>query len=458
MLRWSNELGPIYLLKLYWERIVVVTDPAITTNLLKYTPDGDKSDGYGILNKGSFPEIAAAGHEVVEVLRALASGTAVDIDELLQRQALDVISRVGFGIDLAAMQGFMKPGNAQQDLLYHLKRGMDEVNMRWGDPLRGYLIFLPSVREGERHFAGFRAHMERLLALLKAKGPPAESDMSIGAHLLRLKDPHTGQPLSDDRLLPEIATLFVAGHDTAAHTMAWTLYLISQRPEVEARVCEELRSLGLLAGEGSPSPARPVQLEDLGKLTYLSACIKESMRLYPVAADGTIRVFPQPVQLGPYTVPADTMIWFYFYATHKGSQFWAEPEQFIPERWLKPGTEYHSSQPLGKEPAAPAAPSNEGQPDVADAAAAWNVDDSSSGGKRDQAALRWLPFGVGPRDCIGQSLARLNYTATLGTLLGHFSFKLAPEMEGPGGIAESDILCLTLQPANGLKMFAVPRA
>ncbi len=54
--------------------------------------------------QGSFPEIAAAGHEVVEVLRALASGTAVDIDELLQRQALDVISRVGFGIDLAAMQ------------------------------------------------------------------------------------------------------------------------------------------------------------------------------------------------------------------------------------------------------------------------------------------------------------------------------------------------------------------
>jgi len=54
MLRWSNELGPIYLLKLYWERIVVVTDPAITTNLLKYAPDGDKSSGYSTLNKVSY--------------------------------------------------------------------------------------------------------------------------------------------------------------------------------------------------------------------------------------------------------------------------------------------------------------------------------------------------------------------------------------------------------------------
>ena len=57
-----------------------------------------------LLSQGSFPEIVAAGQEVVEVLRSVGSGTAIDIDELLQRQALDVISRVGFGIDLAAMQ------------------------------------------------------------------------------------------------------------------------------------------------------------------------------------------------------------------------------------------------------------------------------------------------------------------------------------------------------------------
>ena len=69
----------------------------------------------------------------------------------------------------------------------------------------------------------FQKRMRRLLRTVKERGPPAPDDVSIAAHLLRIEDPVTGEPLSDERLLPEIATLFVAGTDTTGHTMAWTL-------------------------------------------------------------------------------------------------------------------------------------------------------------------------------------------------------------------------------------------
>ena len=67
---------------------------------------------------------------------------------------------------------------------------------------------------------------------LKARGPPADDDDSLAAHLLRIRDPGTGQLLSDDWLLPQISVMFWAGFDTTGNTMAWTLYCISQHPEV----------------------------------------------------------------------------------------------------------------------------------------------------------------------------------------------------------------------------------
>lgn len=69
---------------------------------------------------------------------------------------------------------------------------------------------------------------------VKARGPPSEEDSSIGAQLMRLQDPRTGEPLADEFLLPQMSVLFWAGFDTTGNTMAWTLYCISQHPEVNA--------------------------------------------------------------------------------------------------------------------------------------------------------------------------------------------------------------------------------
>ena len=69
---------------------------------------------------------------------------------------------------------------------------------------------------------------------VKARGPPSEEDSSIGAQLMRLQDPRSGQPLADEFVLPQMSVLFWAGFDTTGNTMAWTLYCISQHPEVNA--------------------------------------------------------------------------------------------------------------------------------------------------------------------------------------------------------------------------------
>ena len=74
----------------------------------------------------------------------------------------------------------------------------------------------------------------RVLVQLKAGGPPSEEDSSIGAQLMRLRNPRTGAPLADEFLLPQISVLFWAGFDTTGNTMAWTLYCISQHAEVPA--------------------------------------------------------------------------------------------------------------------------------------------------------------------------------------------------------------------------------
>ena len=90
---------------------------------------------------------------------------------------------------------------------------------------------------------------------------------------------NVGGPLSDDRLASEIGIFFLAGFETTGHSGAWLLYLVSQHPEVEAKICTELDQLGLLKTGDRPNP-RQVMYDDLGKLTYLDMAIKVSRRLF----------------------------------------------------------------------------------------------------------------------------------------------------------------------------------
>ncbi|GAB4815788.1 hypothetical protein N2152v2_002834 [Parachlorella kessleri] len=478
VLRWAQECGRVMVLRLLWLRVVIVSDPALASQVFSRKAEANKPAIISLSN----PLISAKGHPGLfsatdsqspywrtvrkgtasafnphnlsiiwsAVIGSAGPGRVVDIDDLLIREALDLIGMVGFNHDFQAVQGFLSQTHG--DAFYHANRGLEEITLRIANPLRKYLTFLPSVREGERHFLAFQAHMEHLLRTIKARGPPADDDVSLAAHLLRLRDPFTGGPLPVERLLPEIATFFIAGF--------------------EARVCQELEEHGLLATPANPAP-RLVEYEDLSKLAFLSACVRESMRLLPVTAEAASRCSPHDVSLGGYTIPANTWIWTYFFAIHRSSANWEDPNVYQPERWLQPGTEYYtppSAQTTSTTNLAPAGPETF---DISVETGSGSLTEAA-GGKRSayeavggvnaapaalppaERALRYLPFSTGPRDCVGQNLARMNYMATLAVLLGRFSFRLAPGMEGPGGVQEA--IKLTLQQASGIPMLCMPRA
>lgn len=145
-----------------------------------------------------------------------------------------------------------------------------------------------------------------------------------------------------------------------------------------------------------------------------------------MGAGGTAIEFPHAIELRGHTIPAGTILWVHLFATQNSGLYWEEPERFDPERFLEPGVEYW--QPAsGAPPAGPErGPSQDGQDDGRDVPGSpAGVHSPRTSGTQ---PLRFFPFSLGTRDCVGQSLARLNYTATLATLWGQFSFSLAAEV------------------------------
>jgi len=202
-------------------------------------------------------------------------------------------------------------------------------------------------------FRRARRHLQRMVDELVAERNRTGTD-GRGDVLSRLivsasaeTDPRVGRR----RLRDELVTLLLAGHETTASTLGWTFYLIDRHPEVAKRLGEEARSV---LGDRLPV------LDDLNRLTYTSAVIEEVMRLYPAVWLLPRKALADDV-VGGYRVPAGSDVVICPYVLHRHPDFWDRPEQFDPERFTA-GT-----------------PS--GRPRYA-----------------------YIPFGAGPRVCIGSHL------------------------------------------------------
>lgn len=132
-----------------------------------------------------------------------------------------------------------------------------------------------------------------------------------------------GSALSDDDIRAEALTILLAGHDTTAHTLSWATYLLTQHPEIQQALADEV--LGV-AGD------RPLVASDLARLPLVDRVIRETLRLYPPAwwAD---RACDRPVELGGYDIPANTVVVFSAYVTQRDPRFFAQPDRFDPDRF-----------------------------------------------------------------------------------------------------------------------------
>jgi cytochrome P450 len=210
-----------------------------------------------------------------------------------------------------------------------------------------------------------------------------------------------GEGMSDELVLSESMQLLVAGHETSSNALSWLLYLLSSRPDCLEKVRREFDSV--LGG-------RSLSYPDVPKFEVATQIIQEALRLYPPfwMVD---RVALADDRVGDLAIPRGSMVVVFIYGAHHSPQYWENPESFDPERFTKANEKLH-------------------QPGT------------------------YLPFGAGPRGCIGGNYAMLQILMILSVLLRKYDLQLVP-----GQTIETRPMVI-LRPEHGIRMTfteAVPR-
>jgi enediyne biosynthesis protein E7 len=217
----------------------------------------------------------------------------------------------------------------------------------------------------------FRSLNRLVAGLIERRRHEAEEHHDFVAMLMAARDGGTGAPMSERELINEIMTLIVAGHETTATGLNWTWYLLSQHPDAEARLHAEFDAL----------PERhPLELAASGELPVARAVVDEALRLYPPVWVFTRRALEADT-LGGFAVPAGTDVILPTYVIHRHPRYWHEPDAFRPERF---------------------APGGEGQ----------------------GASFAYIPFGAGPRRCLGDGFAIYEMLANLSRFGRRFRLRM----------------------------------
>jgi cytochrome P450 len=237
--------------------------------------------------------------------------------------------------------------------------------------------------------------INRVVAQRRALGGDARDDLL--ALLVQAVD---RQDLSDREIRDEIATIFTAGHETTALALGWVFYLLDLHPRIEQRVAEEVRDV--LGG-------RMPTAEDVERLTLTRMVLEEALRLYPPAHSMT-RIALGPDRLGDVPVPKGAVVIISTWLTHRNPTLWPDPDRFVPDRFD---------------------PRRAGPP---------------------RSRYSYLPFGAGPRVCVGAAFAMQESLVVLATILQRWRLRMAP------GHPIEPVALITLRPRFGLRAIAEPRA
>jgi len=288
---------------------------------------------------------------------------AAEMYPLTQR----IVGRALFGSDLSGQVETIT--GAVNDLRLDVdRRSMNVFTLPDWIPTRGSLRY----RRGS-------ANLDRVVyAIIRDRRQREARKEDLLSMMMEARDEETGEVLSDSDLRNEIALILVAGHETTAALLGWTLHLLHRHPEVLACLDEEIERV--LAGR------RPC-FDDLKSLPYSSRVIREVLRLFPPAWIIDRRAVEDDA-VGAYAIPAGAAVVLSAYVTHRHPEFWPEPERFDPDRFLR------------------------------EAVAA-------------RPAEAYVPFGAGPRTCIGSQFALTEAQLVLASLLQRFRIRVHEGQE-PG--------------------------
>jgi len=302
----------------------------------------------------AFAKAALDGYadEIVRVAEGVVArwpmGQVVDLDACLRDLAMYMAVRTLFGLDV--LGGATELGEVSAAMLENLSSPLS-ILVPYdlpGTPFRR------TLRLGDRLLDGLEA-----LVVEKRRRTEVESDAL--ALLLRAVD-DDGTRFTDAELVAETAMLFVAGHETTAKTLTWTMFLLERHPEVLADVLDEID--GVLGG-------RSMTAADIARMPLLDRVIKETMRLLTPLPMLFLRVPAAEVTLGGHTLPKHANVVVSPYVTHRDPALYSEPLRFRPERWAE----------------------------------------------QRPTTYEYLPFGAGPRICLGAAFAQQALRLLLPTVL-----------------------------------------
>jgi cytochrome P450 len=249
-----------------------------------------------------------------------------------------------------------------------------------------------------REFREAVARLDEILyGIIRLRREGGEDPGDLLSHLLAAQDDE-GAGMTDRQLRDECVTLFLAGHETTALTLTFAFHLLAHHPEAEARLASELDEV--LGG-------RPPTAADVPRLRYAEGVVKESMRLYPPAwAIGREAV--EEFEIGGYPVKKGTQLMISQWVLHRDPRWFDDPEAFRPDRW---------------------------EGDLA----------------RRLPKGAYIPFGDGPRVCIGNHFAMMEAVLLLATLSQRHRLESAP------GEELKLVAAITLRPRSGTRMIVRAR-
>ncbi len=329
-----------------------------------------------------------AGERMLARWQAAEAHGEIDVAHEMLEVTLDIINQTMFSTNVLDNVDKIGPATTQATAFLEVVRTHPQ------------LAALPPADERVQVFLAARQVLDEIIyGIIHERQASQQSHDDLLDLLMQARDADTGEGMSDQDLRNEVLDIFVAGHETTAHTLTWALYLLTQHQDVFARLHHELDSV--LAG-------RTPTVNDLPELPYLQRIFNETLRLYPAGALNP-REVTQDTTIGGYAIPAGSRLIESVYNIHHNPAFWPEPEKFDPDRFLPERSK-------GRHPHA------------------------------------FIPFGSGPRKCIGSNLAEMEGPLLLAMIAQRYDLEMIP------GQRIEPMVTITLRPRYGLRLRPRPRA
>lgn len=327
----------------------------------------------------------------LRMLERWQAGTSFDVADAMTRLTLEIIAKTLFDVEVEGQAARLGEAvRIMSQTIFH-EAGYPVHLPDW--------FPLPAKRRKRWAIGTLNDLVGRVIRDRRASGEDRGDLLSM--LLLAVDSEGDGGRMTDLQARDEAMTLFNAGHDSTAAALTWIWYLVAKHPAVEARLVDEVDAV--LAG-------RAPEYADVAGMPYAEMVVQESMRLYPP----TWMLFPRdvvtPVELAGYAIPKGSWLYIFPYVTHRDPRFFDDPQSFDPERFA-PGRVEKIPQ------------------------------------------YAYVPFGGGPRVCIGSAFATMEMILIMATVLQKFRLRLADDQSE----VEAEPL-ISLRPKGGLRVSISPRA